>query len=73
MDKELLKQIRENKLIYSYLREDSSNYKELLRNPKYIKEIEKKAKEFYKETSIDKIEKIQEKITLLNTFMDVLK
>ena len=72
MDKELLNQIRSNKLVYSYLREDSSLYKELLRNPKYIKEIERRAKEFYKETSIDKIERLEDKINLIRTFMDVL-
>jgi len=72
MDKELLKRIRENQLVYSYLREDSSEYKELLRNKEYIKEIEKKAKEFYKQTSIDKIERLQDKINLIRTFMDVL-
>ena len=72
MDKELLKRIRENQLVYSYLREESSEYKELLRNKEYIKEIEKKAKEFYKQTSIDKIERLQDKINLIRTFMDVL-
>jgi hypothetical protein len=72
MNKELLNKIRENKLVYSYLREDSSLYKELLRNKEYIKEIEKKAKEFYKETSIDKIERLNDKINLIKTFMDVL-
>lgn len=72
MDKELLKRIRENQLVYSYLREDSSEYKELLRNKEYIKEIEKKAKEFYKQTSIDKIERLQDEINLIRTFMDVL-
>ena len=56
-----------------YLREDSSLYKELLRNPEYIKEIERRAKEFYKETSIDKIERLQDKINLIRTFMDVLE
>lgn len=72
MNKDLLNKIRNNKLVYSYLREDSSLYKELLRNPNYIKEIEKKAKEFYKETSIDKIERLEDKINLIRTFMDVL-
>lgn len=72
MNKDLINKIRNNKLVYSYLREDSSLYKELLRNPNYIKEIEKKAKEFYKETSIDKIERLEDKINLIRTFMDVL-
>lgn len=73
MNKELLNKIRSNKLIYSYLREDSSHYKKLLRDPNYIKEVERLAKEFYKETSIDKIERLKDKIDLINTFIGVFE
>ena len=73
MNKYVLSKIRTNKLIYSYLREDSSHYKKLLRDPNYIKEVERLAKEFYKETNIDKIERLKDKIDLINTFMGVFE
>lgn len=72
MDKETLNKIRNNPLIYHYLRENSYEYKELYRNKDYIKEIEKKAKIKYKETIPDKIEKIGEKISLLESFMSII-
>lgn len=72
MDKETLNKIRNNPLIYHYLRENSYEYKELYRNKDYIKEIEKKAKTKYKETIPDKIEKISEKISLLESFMSII-
>ena len=72
MDKEILNKIRNNPLIYHYLRENSYEYKELYRNKDYIKEIEKKAKKKYKETIPDKIEKIGEKISLLESFMSII-
>ena len=73
MDKETLNKIRNNPLIYHYLRENSYEYKELYRNKDYIKEIEKKAKIKYKETIPDKIEQIGEKISLLESFMSIIK
>lgn len=73
MDKETLNKIRNNPLIYHYLRENSYEYKELYRNKDYIKEIEKKAKISYKETIPDKIEQIGEKISLLESFMSIIK
>lgn len=72
MDKETLNKIRNNPLIYHYLRENSYEYKELYRNKDYIKEIEKKAKIKYKETIPDKIEQIGEKISLLESFMSII-
>ena len=72
MDKETLNKIRNNPLIYHYLRENSYEYKELYMNKDYIKEIEKKAKIKYKETIPDKIEKIGEKISLLESFMSII-
>ena len=47
MNKEILKIIRENPIIYSYLREESHEYINLLKDNKYIKKIEAKAKERY--------------------------
>lgn len=73
MDKEILNKIRNNPLIYNYLRENSYEYQGLYRDKKYIKEIEKKAKIKYKETIPDKIEKITENINLLESFMSIMK
>ena len=73
MDKEILNKIRNNPLIYNYLRENSYEYQGLYRDKKYIKEIEKKAKIKYKETIPDKIEKLTEKINLLESFMSIMK
>ena len=42
MKKELLKKIRSNPVIYSYLREESHEYIKLLKDESYLKEIEKK-------------------------------
>lgn len=73
MDEDTLNKIRKNKLIYNYLREDSSHYKYLYRDKKYIKTVEKLAKEKYKETINDKLDRISNTIELLTTFFDVLK
>lgn len=71
MDLKTFYQIRNNPIIYNYLREDSRHYKYLYRNPDHIKEIEALAKEKYKLRSIDKIEKIKNNIDLVKSFMDV--
>ena len=68
-----INKIRNNPLIYNYLRENSYEYQGLYRDKKYIKEIEKKAKIKYKETIPDKIEKLTEKINLLESFMSIMK
>ena len=73
MKKELLEKIRSNPTIYSLLREESYHYKYLLRDEKYIKEIEKRAKEKYKVRLEDKIDNLKENIDLINTFINILK
>ena len=40
MDIETIRKIKSTPLIYNYLREDSSWYKLLNRDPKYIKDVE---------------------------------
>ena len=71
MDKKTIEYIKSNPLIYNYLREDSSWYHTLMRNPE-IKELEEVAKKFYKQTLEAKIEKLKERIELIKTFMDVI-
>lgn len=72
MHLEIFYQIRNNPIIYNYLREDSYHYKYLYRNPQHLKKIEELAKERYKLRSVDKIDKLKNNIELLKTFMDVL-
>lgn len=72
MNLEIFHQIKNNPIIYNYLREDSIHYKYLYRNPNHIKEIEALAKEKYKLRSVDKIEKLKNNIDLIKSFMDVL-
>lgn len=72
MKKELLKKIRSNPAIYSYLREESHEYIKLLKDETYIKEIEKKAKEKYELTLPQKLDKITKRLELINEIINVL-
>lgn len=73
MDRQTINYIKNNPLIYNYLREDSSWYKELNRGMAVIPEIEAQAKRFFQLTSEDKLKKISKNIELISMFMDVLK
>lgn len=65
--------VRSNPNIYRFLREESYWYKYLNRNPNSIKELEKAMKNKYKLTTEDRLEKVGNSISLLHSFMDVLK
>lgn len=65
--------IRENYYLYRYLREDSSWYKYLNRNPLIIKNMEDVAKKYYKLRGVDKLENVMNTINLVETFLEVLK
>lgn len=65
--------IRSNPNIYKFLREESYWYKYLNRNPESIKDLEKSMKNKYKLTTQDRLEKMGNSISLLHSFMDVLK
>ena len=73
MTREILNYIRKHKYIYNYLRENSEEYIFLYRDNRYIKEIKRKAKERYKLRYIDKIDNISNKISIINTLIDVIK
>ena len=64
--------IRSNNHLYSYLREDSYQYKYLYRDKNYLKKINNLAKEKYHLTGKDKVEKINNAINLIKTFMDMI-
>ena len=59
--------------VYKYLREYSYWYKMLNRNPESIKDLEIEMKNKYKLTTEDKLEKINNSMSLIRSFMDVLK
>lgn len=63
--------IRNNPNLYRYLRENSYWYKYLNRSPSYLKEVEKEMKSHYKLTPTDKIEKISDRLDMINSIMGV--
>ncbi len=65
--------IKSSPHVYNFLRENSSWYKVLNRDPSSIKRIEELAKEKYKLRLTDRLEKISSNINLISSFMDVLK
>ena len=73
MKKELLNKIRNNKLVYSYLREDSSKYEYLLNDENYYKELDRLAKVYYKKTYNDKLNNISDNIKMIELLLNFLK
>ena len=65
--------VRSNPNIYRFLREESYWYKYLNRNPNYIKDLEREMKSKYKLTAQDRLEKINQSMGLIHSFMSVLK
>jgi hypothetical protein len=72
MKLETIHYIKNNPLIYNYLREDSSWYKRLNRGEDVLKELEETAKKFYKQTPEDKLQKLSKNIELIKTFLEVM-
>lgn len=73
MRPDILLKIRLNSNLNSYIRYHSYWYKELMRNPNNIKQMEEEMKKEYKLTTEDKISEAGKKIELIRTFLDVLK
>ena len=73
MNRKVLEIIRSNPHIYNFLREESFHYEYLLQNPEYIKVIDKLAKEKYKITFFDKMDRLSDNLTLIKTFLDVIE
>lgn len=65
--------VRSNPNIYRYLRENSYWYKTLNRNPESIKNLELEMKNKYKLTTEGRLEKLNNSMSLIRSFMDVLK
>ncbi len=65
--------LNSNILLKRYLREHSFYYKNIIRNPNFINDLTELMKNEYHLTLPDKLDKIKNNISLINTFMDVLK
>lgn len=73
MTKDNIYTIKNNKLIYNLLREESYHYKYLYRDNNYIKKLDKLSKKKYNETFIDKTEKLINNINFIKTFLSVIE
>lgn len=65
--------LNSNPLLKKFLREHSNYYKNIIREPNFINEINELMKREYHLTLPDRLDKIKDNISLVNTFMDVLK
>ena len=73
MDLNTQYKIFNNSLLHRYLRENSNWYKILNRNPLLLDDMIQEMKDKYKLNTSDKIEKISDKLTMVESLLDVLK
>ena len=73
MTTETLITIRNNPYYYQFLRENSHWYKALNRNINNLKLMEEEVKNYYKLNFSDKLNDLNNKISMLRTFMDIMK
>lgn len=73
MDLNTQYKIFSNNLLHQYLRENSYWYKLLNRNPLLLSDMIQEMKDKYKLNTSDKIERLGDKISLIESFLDVLK
>ena len=71
MRPDIVYKIRMDKNLDNYIKYHSYWYKELLRNPEKIKDMEEEMKKEYKLTTSDKIEQFGNKLQMIRTFMDI--
>jgi len=64
--------INRNPLLKKYLRENSYYYKVLNRNPEIINKIYQEMQKKYKLTLNDRLDKVKDNLTMINSFMDIL-
>ncbi len=62
-----------NPYLKRYLQEHSGYYKNLIRDPSFIQKLEELMRNEYGFTFPAKLAKIKDNISMINTFMDVLK
>lgn len=73
MDLYTINYIKNNPVVYRFLREYPSWYKELNRSSEPLKIIEELAKKRYQLTTEDRMKKFSQGINLISNFIDVLK
>lgn len=73
MDDETRKILIDNPMLNEYLKRKSYLYKNIYRDKRNIKEIIKEAKIYFHETSLDKLERLQNNISLISTFLSAMK
>ena len=73
MDVKTLMQVRSNFYISNYLKKNSYWYKYLNRNSESINDLEKEVREHYKLTTKDRMEDFANKISMLQSFMEILR
>ena len=64
--------IKSNPYLYQYLQENSNWYKYLNRNPDSVNEMEEEMKVNYKLTTKDKIDKVKDTLSLVESFIDIM-
>ena len=65
--------IKNNPNLYRFLRDNSSCYKYLNRSPYALKDMEEAMKKYYKLTPQDKLERLGESLSLLETFISIMR
>ena len=73
MRTDILIKIRNNPNLYSYIKYHSYWYKRLIRNPKSLSIMEDEMKKEYKLTTGDKFSRMNEKVEMIRTFLEILK
>lgn len=73
MINEIIFNIKQNRLLYTYLKYNSHWYKILNREPYRLKELEEEMKKEYKLRFEDKITDLGEKIQLVSSFLEIMK
>ena len=73
MDYKIQYLLNNNYYLKKFLRENSNYYKDLIRNPNFINNLNEIMKKEYKLTIPDKLKKIKEDINMLNSVMNILK
>lgn len=72
MINETMFRIKQNPMLYHYLKRHSYWYKILLRNPNLIGKMIDDMKEEYKLTTKDKIEALGERMNMISSLLEVL-
>ena len=73
MRTDIVLRIRANPNLNNYLKYHSYWYKELLRNPANLSIMEEEMKKEFKLTAGDKISRVNEKMEMIRTFLEVIR